>query len=96
VPALARKHYPFVPTLVIRSRFDAASKIARVTVPKLFLVAERDEIAPAEQGRALFDLARPPKDLYVIPGAGHNDAYSTGGRPYLDVWRRFLGSGLNL
>lgn len=53
VPALARKHYPFVPGLLIRSRFDAASKIDRVTSPKLFLVAERDEIAPAEQGRAL-------------------------------------------
>ena len=39
----------------------------------------------------LFELARPPKDLYVIPGAGHNDTYSTGGRPYLDAWRRFLG-----
>ena len=95
VPALARKHYPFVPALVIRSRFDAASKIARVMVPKLFLVAERDEIVPAEQGRALFELARPPKELFVIPGAGHNDTYSTGGRPYLDAWRRFLGSGLN-
>ncbi len=94
VPALARKHYPFVPALLIRSRFDAASKIDRVTSPKLFLVAERDEIAPAEQGRALFELARPPKELFVIPGAGHNDTYVVGGRPYLDAWRRFLGSTL--
>lgn len=91
VPALARKHYPFVPTFVIRSRFDAASKVARVTAPKLFLVAERDEIAPAAQGRALFELAPPPKDLFVIPGAGHNDTYSVGGHPYLAAWRRFLG-----
>ncbi|MEO8347885.1 MAG: alpha/beta hydrolase [Acidobacteriota bacterium] len=96
VPALARKHYPFVPTLLIRSRFDAASNIARVTAPKLFLVAERDEIAPPEQGRALFDLARPPKELLVIPGARHNDTYAVGGTPYLEAWRRFLGSGLNL
>jgi fermentation-respiration switch protein FrsA (DUF1100 family) len=94
VPALARKHYPFVPAFVIRSRFDAASKIDRVTVPKLFLVAERDEIVPAEQGRALFELARPPKELFVIPGAGHNDTYVVGGRPYLDAWRRFLGGPL--
>jgi fermentation-respiration switch protein FrsA (DUF1100 family) len=92
VPALARKHYPFVPAFLIRSRFDAASKIDRVTAPKLFLVAERDEIAPPAQGRALFELAAPPKELFVIPGAGHNDTYVVGGRPYLDAWRRFLGA----
>jgi fermentation-respiration switch protein FrsA (DUF1100 family) len=95
VPALARKHYPFVPTLLIRSRFDAASKVHRVTAPKLFLVAEQDEIAPPEQGRALYERAAPPKELFVIPGAGHNDTYGVGGRAYLEAWRRFLGSGLN-
>lgn len=100
VPALARKHYPFVPAFLLRSRFDAAAKIARVTAPKLFLVAERDEIAPPAHGRALFELARPPKELFVIPGAGHNDTYAVGGQPYLDAWRRFLessflGSALN-
>jgi fermentation-respiration switch protein FrsA (DUF1100 family) len=90
VPALARKHYPFVPTFFVRSRFDAASKIGRVAPPKLFLVAERDEIAPPEQGRALYERAAPPKELSVIPGAGHNDTYSTGGAAYLATWRRFL------
>jgi uncharacterized protein len=90
VPALARKHYPFVPTLLIRSKFDAGSRIGRVAVPKLFLVAERDEIAPPSHGRRLFELASPPRELFVIPGAGHNDTYAVGGEPYLDVWRRFL------
>lgn len=94
VPALARKHYPFVPAFLIRSKFDAGSKIGRVTVPKLFLVAERDDIAPAVQGRRLFELASPPKELYVIPGAGHNDTYLIGGEPYLAVWRRFLNSAI--
>lgn len=93
VPALARKHYPFVPALFIRSRFDAASKIGRVTPPKLFLVAEQDEIAPPEQGRALYERAAPPKELYEIPGAGHNDTYVVGGDAYWTAWRRFLGWG---
>lgn len=92
VPALARKHYPFVPTFLIRSRFDLESKIRRVTPPKLFLVAERDEIAPASHGRKLFELAAPPKELFVIPGAGHNDTYVVGGERYLAVWKRFLAA----
>lgn len=90
VPALARKHYPFVPALLVRSKFDAGSRIGRVAVPKLFLVAERDEIAPPSQGRRLFELASPPRELFMIPGAGHNDTYAVGGEPYLEVWRRFL------
>ena len=92
VPALARKHYPFVPTFLIRSRYDTESKIRRVTLPKLFLVAERDEIAPARHGRELFELAAAPKELFVIPGAGHNDTYVVGGEPYLAAWRKFLAA----
>lgn len=92
VPALARRHYPFVPTLLIRSRFDTESKIRGVAPPKLFLVAERDEIAPPAHGRKLFELAAPPKELFVIPGAGHNDTYVVGGEPYIGVWKRFLAA----
>lgn len=92
VPALARRHYPFVPTFLVRSKFDVDAKIARIGVPKLILAAERDEIVPPSHARRLFELARPPKELYVIPRAGHNDTYSTGGEPYLEVWRRFLNA----
>jgi fermentation-respiration switch protein FrsA (DUF1100 family) len=92
VPALARKHYPFVPGFLVRSKFDAASKVGRLTVPKLFLAAERDEIAPPSHARRLFELSSAPKELYVIPDAGHNDTYSVGGGPYLLVWRRFLSA----
>jgi fermentation-respiration switch protein FrsA (DUF1100 family) len=77
---------------LIRSRFDNGQKIGTVSMPKLFLIAERDEIAPPEQGRGLFELAGEPKTLFVIPGAGHNDTYVTGGEPYWKTWAQFLGS----
>lgn len=92
VPAMARKHYPFVPAFLIRSRFDNEGKIGAVAVPKLFLLAERDEVVPIEQGRRLFELAPEPKSLFLIPGAGHNDTYITGGEPYWKAWSQFLGS----
>ncbi|HEY1250749.1 MAG TPA: alpha/beta fold hydrolase [Thermoanaerobaculia bacterium] len=92
VPAMARKHYPFVPAFLIRSRYDNEGKIASVAAPKLFLVAENDEIAPPEQGHRLFELAAAPKTLFVIPGSGHNDTYVTGGEPYWKAWAQFLGS----
>ena len=47
-------------------------------------------MAPADQGRRLYELAPPPKTLYVIPGAGHNDTYATGGEAYWREWERFF------
>ncbi|HEY3173357.1 MAG TPA: alpha/beta hydrolase [Thermoanaerobaculia bacterium] len=90
VPALARVHYPFVPGFLVPSRYDTGSKIARVSQPKLLVAAARDDIVPAAHAQRLFELARPPKELLVVPGAGHNDAYVVGGERYLAVWRRFL------
>jgi len=92
IAAMARAHYPFVPGFLVRSRFDNAAKISSIRAPKLFLVAERDAVAPADQGRRLYELAPPPKTLYVIPGAGHNDTYATGGEAYWREWEKFLGS----
>ena len=90
VPALARKYYPFVPGFLIRTRFDSESKIPRLSVPKLLIAAGEDEIVPASHARRLFELALPPRELYVIPGATHNDTYGIGGNQYLERWRRFL------
>ena len=69
---------------------NTESKIARVAQPKLFVAAAQDDVAPPAHARRLFDLARSPKELLVVPGAGHNDAYVVGGEKYLAVWRRFL------
>jgi len=90
IAEMARVHYPFVPAFLIRSRYDNAAKIGRVAAPKLFLVAERDEVAPPEQGRRLYELAAPPKTLYVIPRAGHNDTYVVGGEEYWKKWEELL------
>lgn len=93
VPEMARAAYPFLPAFLVRTRFDNGSKIARLSIPKLIVQAERDQVVPPEQTRRLFDLAAPPKEYVVIPEAGHNDAYVAGGSLYLEVWRRFLERG---
>jgi fermentation-respiration switch protein FrsA (DUF1100 family) len=92
IPEIARVHYPFVPALFVRSRFDNLSKIAEVAVPKLILVPELDEVVPPDHGRRLFEAARGVRELYVVPGARHNDAYVVGGEPYWKAWEEFLSS----
>ena len=90
VPAMARSIYPFVPSFLVRARFDNGDKVRRLSVPKLFVQAEQDEVVPPEQTRRLFALAPEPKNYLVIPGARHNDMYRVGGSAYLEALRKFL------
>ena len=90
VPAMARSIYPFVPSFLIRTRLDNERKISRLDAPKLILHGDRDRTVPIAHGRALFDLASPPKRFFPIPGASHNDTYVVGGDAYFDVWEQFL------
>lgn len=90
VPALAREHYWFVPSALIRTKLDTESRIHRVQLPKLFLYSDRDEIVPLDHGLTLFARAKDPKRFHVIEGAGHNNTYLVGGEPYLAMWEAFL------
>jgi fermentation-respiration switch protein FrsA (DUF1100 family) len=90
VPALAREHYWFVPSALIRTKLDTESRIHRVQLPKLFLYSDRDEIVPLDHGLTLFARAKDPKRFHVIEGAGHNNTYLVGGEPYLAMWEGFL------
>jgi len=71
-------------------RFDSAAKIQRVGCPKLFIHGNRDEIVPFRLGKRLFDLAAPPKELYEVPTAGHNDLIDAAGIEYMNRVRSFL------
>ena len=92
IPAIARVHYPFVPTFFVRSRYDNHTKIGDVAVPKLILVPELDEVVPPIHGRRLFGAALGVRELFVVPGAHHSDAYVVGGEPYWKAWEKFLAA----
>ena len=88
--AMARVHYWFVPSTLVRTRLDNESKIGRVTVPTLFLHGDRDRIVPLDHSRRLFERAANAAHFHVVEGGGHNDTYLVGGALYADVWRAFL------
>jgi fermentation-respiration switch protein FrsA (DUF1100 family) len=90
IPKMARTIYPFLPSFLVRTQFDNEAKIGRVQIPKLIVAAENDDVVPPEHTRRLFELAREPKQFFLIRGAAHNNTYIVGGREYLEVWRDFL------
>ena len=92
-PAVARSHYPFLPSWLFRLRFDNEHKIGRLGyIPKLIVQAERDEVVPPAQARRLFDLATAPKEFYTLTGARHNDTYEAHDDDYVAAWRRLLNT----
>ena len=74
IAALARYHYPFVPSdLLVRDRYDSLSLIGRVKAPILMVQGGRDSVVPARFGQALFDAAPQPKEDWLAPDGGHED-----------------------
>lgn len=75
VPARGAELYPFLPAdLLARNRFASVDKIARVSMPKLFIHAREDVDVPISHGRTLFERARPPKYFQDVAG-GHATAH---------------------
>jgi len=71
--AVAGSHYPWLPVhLLLRDRFDTASKAPRIAVAVLLLHGSDDEIVPASMSGELERLF-PHASRVVIQGAHHND-----------------------
>ena len=69
-------HYFYVPTkLLLKDRFESEIKIREIIAPILFIHGERDKVVPLKFGMELFNAAPEPKELLLIPEAGHNDLY---------------------
>ncbi len=89
--AMARNAYPHVPLHVIaRNQFRNLGKVEELAVPKLFVHGAADPRIPPSHSRALYARARAPKELLVVPGAGHHDVHLAGGRRYFWCVARFL------
>jgi fermentation-respiration switch protein FrsA (DUF1100 family) len=84
--------YPYIPVRwIAKSRFNSVDKISRMTVPKLFLHAARDEVIPLAHGRRLYEAASPPKTFVELHG-GHGDAFDVDSARYFGSIASFLVS----
>ena len=70
--AMARTHYPWVPTRLLRYPLRTDEALARVRSPVLLVHGERDEVIDAAHSERLLRSA-PHAEYVVIAGAGHND-----------------------
>lgn len=86
---MARHLFPYLPTVVLKTKFESQSKVSRINAPILILHGSDDKTVPALLGRDLFEAASDPKEFHEIAGAGHNDTYVVGGDRYFQRLLRF-------
>jgi pimeloyl-ACP methyl ester carboxylesterase len=87
LPALARRHYPWLPAWFLRDGFRADQALAAFPGPVAFLIAGQDTIAPPGLGQAFFNGCPGTKRLWVEADAGHN---SIDYNPRHAIWREIL------
>ena len=86
--SVAQSQMPLLPVKwILRDRFRPAVWLADYHGPVKVVIAERDEIIPARFGRRLFDSCAGPKELQVVPDAGHNDLAEQSPEWWRDVLR---------
>jgi pimeloyl-ACP methyl ester carboxylesterase len=64
--------------LLSHNRFDNLLKIKGVHIPIFIAVGSEDRLTPPAMAQALFKNANNPKQLYISPGADHNNIMEIG------------------
>lgn len=77
---------------VLSQKFDSLDKIARIGMPLLVVHGLDDRFVPPRLSQALFDAAREPKQLLLIPGATHNNSMNLAGSRYRSAIEALLRS----
>jgi fermentation-respiration switch protein FrsA (DUF1100 family) len=79
IAKVGRQVYPFLPVeLLLVDRYDTDKVMPQVKVPVLIIHGTHDRVIPFAMGREIAQLANEPKQLEVIPNAGHSDLYDRG------------------
>jgi len=87
---MARLQFPFLPTLLLRDRFESLNLIGRVDCPRLVVTGDRDSVVPPAQSRRLYEAASEPKRFELIAEADHNDYELLAGQQLITEVTRFL------
>jgi pimeloyl-ACP methyl ester carboxylesterase len=72
-----------------KNRFESARKLTSVKSPILIAHGDPDRTIPTAEARVLYASANEPKQLLIIPGAGHV-VFGSAGEQYLNQVEQFI------
>lgn len=88
---LAKTHYPWVPSFVLKDfPMDNEAGITQIQAPLFILHGDQDEVCPVQMGQRLYDSAPEPKEFFAVPGGAHNNLPELAGSDYYEKPYLFL------
>lgn len=75
---------------LLSQKFDSVDKIADIHMPVLIVHGTGDQYVPSRFSNSLYDAAREPKSLLLVPGATHNNSMNLGRQAYSQAIRTLL------
>ena len=67
--------FQWLPTFTVDNDYSPLASIAEVSpLPLLLIHGERDSVVPAHHSQRLYDAAAEPRELWLVPHAGHIQA----------------------
>jgi uncharacterized protein len=86
--SVAQSIYWFLPVrFLVREKYDSVANLKNFHRPIMLVVAEKDELIPADCSRRLFESLGQGKQIRIIPNAGHNTWQD---RVDTDWWKTLL------
>jgi fermentation-respiration switch protein FrsA (DUF1100 family) len=93
VDVAARRYWWTPARWLLRDRFESARRIAAIDMPLLIFHGGRDRVVPLKFGKRLFTAALEPKELRILPAAGHADLYDFGAAEVIEEFLRHATAG---
>ncbi|MEE4142096.1 alpha/beta hydrolase [Pseudomonas viridiflava] len=75
---------------LLSQKFDSVDKIADIHMPVLIVHGTDDRYVPARFSEELFEAAREPKNLLLVPGGTHNNSMRLGSKAYSQAIQTLL------
>lgn len=76
--------------LLLHQRFDSIEKVRSLKMPVLFIHGTADWKVPASMTEQLYAAAPQPKQLLLVPEAGHNNTAEIAGAKYFQAMQKFI------
>jgi uncharacterized protein len=81
--SVAENLFPFARGHTVKNTaYNSISKLPEIRCGLLVIHGSADTLIPVREGKALFEAAGEPKDLFIVSGAGHNDVSIVAGPGY--------------
>ena len=75
---------------ILTQRFDSLTKVPQLSLPVFYIHGLADDTTAAVMSEQLYAVSLSPKELWLVPEAGHNNVASTAGADYVTRVETFV------